>query len=181
MHTIPPKEAKRLIRDFKRKLELHGEDVNFLNIVAMMDMMSILLVFLLKNWSVSAANVQLAEVEPPVSSIRLPVAEALKVQITPTAVIVDGEQVVPVRGGKVAPNYKKTGDADYEIVPLLDVVEKHAKREKKISQMQGEEWRGELSVIADKKTPFRLISEVVYTVGLAGYSNYRLVTLAPEE
>ena len=45
--------------------------------------------------------------------------------------------------------------------------------------MRGEEWKGELSLIADKTTPFRLISEVLYSVGQAGFKNFRLVTIKP--
>ena len=181
MKELPRTEARRRILAFRRRLEFEGEDVSYLNITAMMDMMTILLVFLLKSWSVSVANIQISEVEPPKSSINLTVADALKVQITPTAVIVEGDAVVPVRRGAVDPSYKKNGANDYLIVPLEQVVVQHANREKKIAGMRGDEWKGELSLIADKSTPYRLVTEVLYTVGQAGYRNYRLVTLKESE
>ncbi|HJZ86959.1 MAG TPA: biopolymer transporter ExbD [Polyangia bacterium] len=181
MQMLNRREARHAIFAFKRKLDLEAEDVSYLNIVAMMDMMTILLVFLLKSWSVQVSNIQLSEVEPPRSSINLTVADALKVQITPTAIIVEGDAVVPVRRGAVDPSYKKTGANDYLIVPLEAVVTQHANREKKISQMRGEDWKGELSLIADKNTPYRLVTEVLYTVGQAGYKSYRLVTLKQSE
>ena|SRR5579884_1089857 len=179
MEILTRREARKKIFGFKRHLEAEAEDVAYLNITAMMDMMTILLVFLLKQWSVSAENVQISEVEPPKSTIQIQLADALKVQITPTAVIVEGEAVVPVRGGAVNPSYKKNGANDFLITPLETVAQQHAKREKHIADLRGEEWKGELSLIADKGTPYRLISEVLYTVGQAGFKNFRLVTLNP--
>jgi len=181
MEIIEREAARKKIFAFKRKLEIEGEDVNYLNITAMMDMMTILLVFLLKSWSVETANIQLKDMEPPRSSINLTVADALKVQITPTAIIVEGDAVVPVNFGAVDPSYKKQGANDYLIVPLEGVVAQHANRERKIAQMRGEDWKGELSLIADKKTPYRLITEVLYTVGQAGFKSYRLVTVRESE
>ena len=181
METIDRREGRKILHGFKRKLELESDDVAYLNITAMMDMMTILLVFLLKSWSVSVENVQVSEVEPPHSTVQLELAQALRIQITPTSVIVEGEAVVPVRNGTVAPSYKKNGANDFLIVPLFAVAEQHAKREKKIANMQGAEWKGELSLIADKNTPYRLISEVLYSVGQAGFHNFRLVTLKPSE
>src|ERR1051326_3704301 len=105
METIDRREGRRMIHGFKRKLALESDDVAYLNITAMMDLMTILLVFLLKQWSVSVQNVQISEVEPPKSSIAIQLADALKVQITPTSVIIEGEAVVPVRNGTVAPSY----------------------------------------------------------------------------
>jgi biopolymer transport protein ExbD len=181
MENLDRRKARKLIGGFRRKLEQDTEDVAYLNITAMMDMMTILLVFLLKSWSVSVANVQISELEPPKSTIQFELAQALKVQVTPNSIIVEGEAVVPVRGGAVNPSYKKNGAGDLTIVPLDNVVQQHAKREKHIAELRGEEWKGEMSLIADKATPYRLISEVLYTVGQAGYHNFRLVTLKPSE
>jgi hypothetical protein len=36
---------------------------------------------------------------------------------------------------------------------------------------------GELVLVADQSTPYRLISEVLYTGGIAEYSKYRLLVL----
>ena len=177
MQVLTPRESRRRLFAFKRHLAAEGSEVNYLNIVAMMDMMSILLVFLLKSWSVSAGNIQITDIEPPPSNIQLPLSEALKVQITPTAVIVEGEAIVPVRNGGIDPSYKKSGANDYLIPPLEDVLGRHANRERKIAGLKQSEWSGEASLIADKSTPYRLLTEVVYTMGQAGFKNYRLVVL----
>jgi biopolymer transport protein ExbD len=181
MEKLSRAEGRRKIFSFKRKLENDAEEVQYLNITAMMDMMTILLVFMLKSWSVEVANIKISELEPPKSTIDIPLAAALKVEVTPTSIIVEGDGVVPVRNGAVNASYKKNGANDLLIVPLDNVVQKHAKREKHIAELRREEWKGEMSLIADKGTPYRVISEVLYTVGQAGYHNYRLVTVKPTE
>src|SRR6185295_9849510 len=128
MEVLSRHESRKKIFAFRRKLELEGEEVQYLNITAMMDMMTILLVFLLKSWSMQTANIQFSELQPPRSSIQLTVAEALRVQITQAAVIVEGDAVVPVRNGAVDPSYKKQGANDYDIVPLEALVQQHANR-----------------------------------------------------
>ena len=176
--ALSRREARKVVLTFKRKLA-DAEDVNYLNITAMMDMMTILLVFLLKSFSVSASNVQLNDVEPPKSTTELSAAEALKVVISSRAVLVDGEAVVPVSNGAIDPALKENGANGFLILPLKDIISKHAQREKKIAQLRGEEFKGELSLIADKGTPYRLITEVLYTAGQAEYRNYRLVVQKP--
>jgi hypothetical protein len=42
-------------------------------------------------------------------------------------------------------------------------------------------FENELMVVADRTTPYRLLTEVLYSCGQAGYSNYRLVVLSTAE
>ena len=59
---ISPREARSIIRKAKRRVP-HGEDVSHLNITAMMDMMTIIVVFLIKSVAVN---------NPPPTDIQLP-------------------------------------------------------------------------------------------------------------
>jgi biopolymer transport protein ExbD len=172
---ISRRKAHKALGNTKRKLEELADDVNFLNITAMLDMMTIILVFLIKSWSVSVSNIQLDQLDPPTSTSELAAAEALKVMITARAILVEGEEVVAVKNGAVDGAQKEGGSNGNKIVPLLDLIARHAKREKKIAELRGEEFKGELSLIADKGTPYRLITEVLYTAGQAEYKNARLV------
>lgn len=173
---VETRQGRKILLRYKRKLEENQEDVSYLNITAMMDMMTILLVFLLKSWSVSSGVVE-RDVAPPESSARLAAADSLKVVLTSTAVLVDGQQVVPIRGGTIDPSYKQEGANGFLITPLHQLLAQHATREKKLAAIRGEEFAGELALVADKKTPYRLLTEVLYTAGQAEFRNYRLVTV----
>ena len=110
----------------------------YLNITPMMDMMTILLVFLLKQFSVQAASMSMSEgLQLPTSSIEAQRPLAVNVTITQNAILVEGDGVTTVRAGAVDPSVKRDGANGYYITPLVDVLTKHANRLKKIAAMGG--------------------------------------------
>src|SRR3569623_680430 len=66
---------------------------------------------------------------------------------------------------------------DLNITPLVDILEKHARKEKKGAELTGNPWEAQLMLVADQTTPYRLLTEVLYSCGQAGYGNYRLLVL----
>jgi biopolymer transport protein ExbD len=67
----------------------------------------------------------------------------------------------------------------YLINPLLNQLQKHATRLKKIEKKFGKKmkFKGEIVLIADQSLPYRLVSEVLYTAGQAEFGKYRLLVL----
>jgi biopolymer transport protein ExbD len=160
-----------------------GDDVNFLNITAMMDMMTILLVFMLKSLSTQNSNVTMSDqLSLPNSGTTSKATDTLSVTITKSAVLVDGEPVVPVHLGTVDSSYKSGGGTGLIITPLFNNLKNHATMHKMLAQTSktAGAFEGELTIIADKTTPYRLITEVLYTAGEAEYGKYRLVVLEKE-
>ena len=43
--------------------------------------------------------------------------------------------------------------------------------------MTGQKFEAQLMLVADQTTPYRLLTEVLYSCGQAGYANYRLLVL----
>ena len=43
--------------------------------------------------------------------------------------------------------------------------------------MTGQKFEAQLMLVADQTTPYRLLTEVIYSCGQAGYANYRLLVL----
>ena len=115
----------------------------YLNITPMMDMMTILLVFLLKQFSVQAAAASMSEgLQLPTSSIEAQRPLAVNVTVTQNAILVEGDAVTTVRGGAVDPSVKRDGANGYYITPLVDTLTKHANRLKKIAAMGGTQFDG---------------------------------------
>jgi biopolymer transport protein ExbD len=180
---IPRRKARKILGRFKSELESAG-DVNHLNITAMMDMMSILLVFLLKQFSVEQASLNLAEsLQLPKSSAQLKPQLSVNVTVTTNAIIVEGEPVVPVRAGAVDPGTKRDGPNGYYISPLVDVLQKHANKHKKIEALTGgkQKFDHAMLLLVDRSIPYRLVTEVLYSAGQAEFNNYRLVVLAAQK
>jgi hypothetical protein len=92
-------------------------------------------------------------------------------------VMIEGDAIVPVANGRIDPAQKRDGENGYFVTNVVNTLEKHARKEKRVAEMTGGKYEGELSVVADRGTPYRLLTEILYSCGQAGYSNYRLLVL----
>jgi biopolymer transport protein ExbD len=164
-------------------------EVAFLNITAMMDMMTIILVFLLKSLSTSTASL------PQSQDLQLPKSiltteqdsepEGLAVLVSKSQIIV-GETVV----GPVPPDaaqygieakYKRGSRNDYFIVPLGSALQAWRETDKRIRTATGKDpSRSEAIIIADSSTPYRLLTEVMYTLGQTEFSKFHMMVLMGE-
>ena len=174
-------KGKKAIRSYARKLS-DPEDIKDLNITPMMDMMTIILVFLLKSFTSSAMLVnQDQNMTLPSSTTTLNAKQAVSVTVTKRVVLVDGEPVAPINSGKIDPALKRDGDNGYYITPLVEMLGRVARKEKKVAEMTGGKFDGELTIVADRYTPYRLLTEILYSCGQAEYANYRLLILKSRE
>jgi biopolymer transport protein ExbD len=170
-------QGKKAIRSFARKLA-EPEVIKDLNITPMMDMMTIILVFLLKSFSASASTITFdSNLQVPRSETQLKTKLAVSVTVTKKVILVEGDAVAPVNTGRVDPTVKRDGENGYYITPLVEILEKHAKREKKVAELTGQKFEAQLMIVADQTTPYRLLTEIIYSCGQAGYANYRLLVL----
>jgi biopolymer transport protein ExbD len=169
--------GKKAIRSYARKLA-EPDVIRDLNITPMMDMMTIILVFLLKTFSSSSSTITFDQnLKVPQSTTQLKPKEAISVTLTKKVILVEGDGIAPIAGGRVDPAVKRDGENGYYITPLVDILEKHARKEKKVAELTGVPWEAQLMLIADQTTPYRLLTEVLYSCGQAGYANYRLLVL----
>ncbi len=173
------REARRKLDKFRSKV---GElEVSHLNITAMMDMMSILLVFMLKQFAVAQASMSVDDkLQLPKSSSAIKPQPSVNVTVSTQAIIVEGDGIVAVRQGAVDPGVKRDGPNGYYITPLVDTLQKHANRLKKLEVMTGgrSPFDHTMLLLVDRSIPYRLVTEVLYSAGQAEFSNYRLVVLS---
>ena len=173
--------GKKAIRSYARKLA-EPEVIKDLNITPMMDMMTIILVFLLKTFSTSSSTISFDQnLKVPSSTTQLRTKEAISVTVTKKVILVEGDGIAPIAGGRVNPAVKRDGENGYYITPLVDILEKHARKEKKVAELTGIPWEAQLMLVADQTTPYRLLTEVLYSCGQAGYANYRLLVLKSKD
>ncbi|MBI5477433.1 MAG: biopolymer transporter ExbD [Deltaproteobacteria bacterium] len=173
-------EARKFMNGFKRKMdEIEHTD---LNIVPMMDMMTILLVFLIKSMTASAENIALdQDLQMPKALTSTEARGALNVQVTANWILVEGQKVVPIKRGKVDPADKRDGETGFSITKLYDEMKKQSERDKRRAAITGDKASGELTLMAHYNTPYRLILEVLYTAGEAEYGKYRLLVMSPNK
>src|ERR1700743_2919060 len=109
---IPDKIAKKQLKALQAHVEEEAieHQMAYLNITPMMDMMTILLVFLLKQFSVEAAAASMSEgLQLPTSSIEQARPLAVNITVTQSAVLVEGDAVTTVRAGAIDPSVKRDG------------------------------------------------------------------------
>src|SRR5438270_1109513 len=104
--TITRLAGKKAIRSYARKLA-EPEIIKDLNITPMMDMMTIILVFLLKSFSSSTSTINFnQDLQVPKSMTQLKPKLAVSLTITKKVILVEGDAVAPINGGRVDPTVK---------------------------------------------------------------------------
>ena len=175
------REARSIIRSSVRRVP-EGEEIAYLNITPMLDIMTILLVFLIKASTTEVSSLNLGDVALPLSTTDMkPQESAVPVTIAPSAILVEGKPVVAVKEGDVDASEKSKGAYGMEITKLTEELRKHHTRIKAIRANADEVSSRELTIIADKETPFRLLSSVMYSAGQAEFANYRMIVLRTDE
>jgi biopolymer transport protein ExbD len=158
-------------------------EANFLNITAMMDMMTIILVFLLKSMAASSASIpQSADLTMPKSVLTTEASqEGVAVLISKTHIVLDDQAVVDVpqdASHGVEAKFKRGGPNDLYITKLGQVAKDWRERDRQIRIAKGLEPAGsEAIIIADKDTPYRLLVEVLFTLGQTEFNKYHLMVL----
>jgi biopolymer transport protein ExbD len=191
---VPAKPAASIVR---YKMELRkairknagAPEVNYLNITAMLDMMTIILVFLLKGMASSSASIpQSKDMTLPTSIITTePSSDGTSVLISKTQILVgeDSHPVVMLPGrdslaqSGIDAKYKRNGPNDLYIVPLANALQSARQTDKVIRQAKGlDASSSEAIVIADTTTPYRLLIEVLFTLGQSEFAKYHLMVLS---
>lgn len=173
---------KRMLRKEIKKRALEPE-INFLNITAMMDMMTIILVFLLKSLSASSASIpQSDDLTMPKSVLTTEASqEGLAVLISKSHLVVDDSVVCPVPADAthgIEGKYKRSGPNDLYIVPLANALQSWRERDRQIRVATGKDpASSEAIIVADSNTPYRLLVEVLFTLGQTEFAKFHLMVL----
>ena len=179
-------DEERLARKYRRerrKARERAGEIKELNIVAMMDMMTILLVFLLKSYQASTLNVNMsADLTIPVSSTQLQPQENISVTVSMNELAVNDKAVLPLQGGLIPVKYKDGQKAEaFYVGPIYDALKKEVDKQKYIAQYnKNAPFSGRINVVADKKISYRTLMEVLYTAGQAELGEYKFMGMKNE-
>lgn len=157
----------RAARQARRR---RGGEEPRLNITSMMDMFTIILVFLLKNFSTEGAIVTPAnELTLPKSSVERKAKEALSVKVSRNSITVENTLVLDSDACAKLQEQK-----EFMIVPLYDALVIYAEEARKMASSVGTAFSGEIAIQGDVEIPYSVLTRVMYTCGQAGYPNMNL-------
>ena len=155
----------------RRKHRKRGDGTVKLNITSMIDMFTLMVVFLLKNYSAQGQLVTPAtNLLLPSSSIEKNAGEALSVKVSNTNIMVENIIVVDEKGYQAVLAQK-----DFLIEPLYNVLKKYCDEARKSSEMFKTEFSGKISIQGDVAIPYNMLTRIMYTCGQAGYPVMNLV------
>ena len=126
-------------------------------LTSLIDVMTILLVFLMVHFSVDGNLITpSADLELPASSAEATPETVTTLEITSTAVLSNGEPIVAISSFI-------NGDS-LTIPQITDWLERHTSIRS-----------GEIMLQADRRTPFSIMKRVMYTCSRAGYDDFTIL------
>jgi len=162
-----------------------------LSITSMMDMMTIILVFLLKNFSSQDISVKSsADLQLPLSSALKAPKTAVNVVVSRVDVIVDGVKVMDLESTTDEVTGQATvmvpeGELKGQLITTLyEKLLDKAEQAKDIGARAGGgefDFKGQVLMQCDKRLPFSVIRQVMYTAGQAQFSEFRFVVIKTRE
>jgi len=180
--SFSQREARAIIRKAVGRVP-EGEEIRHLNIMPMMDMMTILLVAFIFQAATSATALTAGTVTLPksLSNDELPEGASTLI-ITKTGIVVEGKSIVSVNNGDVDAAEKEGGTQGIKIPRLTNFLAAlHAQEEALHRSKPGYDPAKapppELLIIADRTTPYRLLLQVMFSAKQkeAGYKHFRLI------
>jgi biopolymer transport protein ExbD len=160
-------------------------EINYLNITAMLDIMTIILVFLLKTLGESSAAVpQSRDLMLPKSIIQTqPSQEGVRVTISKTQILDGDEKVLDLPHSQslaqsgVEARHKRGANSLY-IVPLGNALASARQVDRALREAKGlDPASSEAIIVADSTIPYRLFIEVLFTLGQNEFGQYHLMVM----
>jgi biopolymer transport protein ExbD len=155
----------------RKKHRQRGPKEMILQITSLVDVFTILLIFLLKTYSTGFIMQIVESIKLPVSTAREELNPSVTVALNRKSLFVDGEVLVT----DLAP-YEQADDL--LVPPLYSALKTQADRLKKVAaQNPNVVFTGEIIIQSDKDVPFRLLKKVIYTAGQAEYVNQSMAVV----
>ncbi|MCK4846416.1 MAG: biopolymer transporter ExbD [Deltaproteobacteria bacterium] len=160
-------------RPTRRRRNKKGNVVATLSLVSLMDMFTIVLIFLLHSFSATGETFATSDkFQLPVSTATAAIRPALTIQVTTKDIMVEG-RVVVARSELIKDKVL--------IEPLLTELEEEAKKSVFIAGInKSMELSRTVIILGDRSIDFSLLERVMYTCGQVGYNNITLAVLSGE-
>lgn len=163
MALIPSKRKKHRAPNRDAKLQL----------TSMMDMFTIILVFLLKTYSTHGQLISPSQdLTLPASTVQQEPEMGLDVIVSNDWILVNDKPVEKVN--------TILGQDGYIIPALKTVLDRYGSEAVKMEEMYGAKFSGKVTIQGNKDIPYKLLIRVMYTCGQSSYPNMRLVVYKKE-
>ncbi len=158
------KAAKKAARRNKPE-----ENAN-LQLTSLMDVVSIIVVYLLKNYGADPVLIMpTAGQKIPMSVADSPIQDGIPVYIAARSITFGSKKIVQIdENGDIDPAALQ----NHLIGPLYDAMAEEADKAKQMAAATGGEWAGRVILVGDQKLKFATLVDVMYTAGRAEFREY---------
>ena len=168
----------RFIRNRGKRKNNKGFDID---ITSLLDILTILIVFLLKSYNSSGIIINIPKgVELPKSeSITLNTSGTM-VQVSPEKIWIDDKLVLDAEKDRSGNIYDDGGKL---IVPLYNelVSIKNSIKQIELTTQGANKFSGKINLIVDKTLKYSYLKKVMYSCAEAGFKTYNFVVLGEEQ
>ncbi|MFH1008317.1 MAG: biopolymer transporter ExbD [Candidatus Latescibacterota bacterium] len=141
-----------------------------LNLTSMMDMFTIIMVFLLKSYSATGKLISIPE------GYTLPESIAEEMPVLAVNISVDDEYIMVDDVLRIKVNEVREGyGPPYIIAPLQQVLLKKAGQQRLVVEKLGKSFEGEVNIIGDKDIDLDLLIKVMGTCGQSQFGKIKLL------
>jgi hypothetical protein len=169
------KEQAKIKSRNKRKKEL--PDDGGVTINSLMDAVTIILIFLLMNFSTDPMKVTPHEkLQLPLSTTQMGAKEkTVTLTVESNQILVDDKKIVEVKDSKVLDN---SMDENALSIPSLKTHLDQVVADTKAQNTQmGRAFKDVITIIAHGETHYRLINQVIYTAGTASFTKFKFAVV----
>ena len=160
-------QAKKAVKKAQRRLK--KEEGATLGMTSLMDIVSIIVVYLLKTYASDPVLITpIAEQKIPLSTMDAPITEGIPVYLSSREMVFMEKPLAQLTDGELPPAVVQ----GHTIVPFFEMLEEETEKSKQVFEQRGEQWVGHLIVIGDEALKFSTLVDVMYTAGRLEYSEY---------
>jgi len=157
------RESRRI-----RRMERNRKKVTGLNLTSLMDVFTILVFFLLANSSSSEVLTTPKQIKLPDSVVESKPRETVVIMVSPEVVLVQGESVIGTP--------ELLGSKNERIPAVSERLEQLERNIIGINTKQVAESK-EITILADKTIPFRVLKKIMTTCTDSGYGRISLAVI----
>ncbi len=158
------KKLKKLARRGKKEEEAS------LGMTSLMDIVSIIVVYLLKSYASDPVLIQpISEQKIPMSKADSPIQNGDAVYVSSKELMFNEKKLVALKDGELDENAIKN---KHLIQPLYDALVEEAEKSKQMAEQLQQDWEARLIIIGDQKLKFKTLVDIMYTAGRAEYVEY---------
>lgn len=146
-----------------------SEENASLGMTSLMDIVSIIVVYLLKSYASDPVLIMpVADQKIPMSPADMPIQEGQPLYVTTKEIIFNEKKLVQLVDGEVNPNEVQ----NHLIGTLYDALAEEADKGKQMAESRQEEWPARIILIGDERLKFSTLVDVMYTAGKAEFAQY---------